>query len=129
MIGARVNGKLVTIDYVIQNGDRIEIITSQNSQRAEPRLAEDRQELPRQKIRSTQWFKQELKEDNIVKGKETLANYCKAKGIVLQDILKPEYIERGADKVRIPRLEFYIGGARTRRVEGRTGRKQAARGL
>lgn len=31
MVGARVNGKLVTIDYVIKNGDRIEIITSQNS--------------------------------------------------------------------------------------------------
>ena len=36
MVGARVNGKLVTIDYKINNGDRIEIITSQNSKGSEP---------------------------------------------------------------------------------------------
>lgn len=93
MIGARVNGKLVTIDYVIQNGDRIEVITSQNS-RGPSRdwLKIVKSSQARNKI--NQWFKQELKEDNIVKGKEMLANYCKAKGIVQSDIMKPEYIER-----------------------------------
>lgn len=40
MVGARVNGKLVPIEYEIKNGDRIEIITSQNSQEMKPRLAE-----------------------------------------------------------------------------------------
>ena len=67
MIGARVS-ELVTIDYVIQNGDRIEIITSQNSRRPSRDWLKDRQELwARNKI--TQWFKQELKEDNVSKGK------------------------------------------------------------
>ena len=38
-----------------------------------------------------QWFKQELKEDNIIKGKELISNYCKGKGIVLSEINKPEF--------------------------------------
>ncbi len=93
MIGARVNGKLVTIDYVIQNGDRIEVITSQNS-RGPSRdwLKIVKSSQARNKI--NQWFKQELKEDNIVKGKELVAAYCRAKSIVQSDIMKPEYIER-----------------------------------
>ncbi len=97
MIGARVNGKLVTIDYVIQNGDRIEVITSQNS-RGPSRdwLKIVKSSQARNKI--TQWFKQELKEDNIVKGKEMLANYCRAKSIVQSDIMRPEYIERVLSK-------------------------------
>ena len=91
MIGARVNGKLVTIDYVIQNGDRIEIITSQNSKgpsRDWLKIVKSTQA----KNKINQWFKQELKEDNIVKGKEMMQSYCKAKGLVLSDLLKPEYI-------------------------------------
>ncbi len=93
MIGARVNGKLVTIDYVIQNGDRIEIITSQNS-RGPSRDWLKIVKSSQAKNKINQWFKQELKEDNIIKGKEMLSSYCKAKGIVQSDIMKPEYISR-----------------------------------
>ena len=93
MVGARVNGRLVHIEYVIQNGDRIEIITSQNSKgpsRDWLKLVKSTQ--ARNKI--NQWFKTELKEDNILKGKEMVERYCKAKGIHFPDINKPEYQEK-----------------------------------
>ncbi len=93
MIGARVNGKLVTIDYVIQNGDRIEVITSQNS-RGPSRDWLKIVKSSQAKNKINQWFKQELKEDNIVKGKELVTAYCRAKSIVQSDIMKPEYVER-----------------------------------
>ena len=97
MIGARVNGKLVTIDYVIQNGDRIEIIASQNS-RGPSRDWLKIVKSSQAKNKINQWFKQELKEDNIVKGKEMLASYCRAKGIVQSDIMKQEYMDRVLSK-------------------------------
>ncbi|MBO4901608.1 MAG: bifunctional (p)ppGpp synthetase/guanosine-3',5'-bis(diphosphate) 3'-pyrophosphohydrolase [Lachnospiraceae bacterium] len=92
MIGARVNGKLVTIDYVINNGDRIEIITSQNSKG--PSLDWlNMVKSTQAKSKINQWFKNELKESNITKGKEMLLAYCKSKGIDTQQILKPEYMK------------------------------------
>jgi GTP pyrophosphokinase len=97
MVGARVNGKLVTIDYKIKSGDRIEIITSQNSKGpSRDWLGIVKSTQARNKI--NQWFKQELKEDNIQKGKELLTSYCKAKGIVLSDIAKPELVEKALHK-------------------------------
>ena len=93
MIGARVNGKLVTIDYVIQNGDRIEIVTSQNSKGpSRDWLALVKSTQAKNKI--NQWFKTELKEDNIIRGKDMIERYCKAKGIVFTEINKPEYMEK-----------------------------------
>ncbi len=92
MVGARVNGKLVPIDYIIQNGDRIEIITSPTSKgpsRDWLKIVKSTQ--ARNKI--NQWFKQELKEENIERGRELVQAYCKSKGIYLPDLLKPEYIE------------------------------------
>ena len=92
MVGARVNGNLVTIDYEIQNGDRIEIITSQNS-RGPSRDWLSIVKSTQAKNKINQWFRTEFKEENIVRGKEILANYCKAQGIPLPDLLKPEYME------------------------------------
>ena len=92
MIGARVNGKLVTIDYEIQNGDRIEILTSQNS-KGPSRDWLNLVKSTQAKNKINQWFKNEFKEENIVKGKEMLLAYCKAKSINISEIMKPPYME------------------------------------
>ena len=46
------------------------------------------------KNKINQWFKTELKEDNIVRGRELISNYCKAKGLVISDIVKPEIMQK-----------------------------------
>ncbi|MCI8306447.1 MAG: bifunctional (p)ppGpp synthetase/guanosine-3',5'-bis(diphosphate) 3'-pyrophosphohydrolase [Lachnospiraceae bacterium] len=92
MIGARVNGNLVTIDYQIQNGDQVEIITSNNSRgpsRDWLKLVKSTQA----KNKINQWFRAEFKEENISRGKELLAAYAKNKGIPLHEYLKNEYTE------------------------------------
>lgn len=93
MVGAKVNGKLVNIDYAIQNGDRIEIITSQNS-KGPSRDWLNIVKSTQAKNKINQWFKSELKEDNIIRGKEQVDRYCKSKSIVLSDITKPEYLDK-----------------------------------
>lgn len=93
MIGARVNGKMVNIDYKIQNGDRVEVITSNNSTGPSMdwlKIVKSTQA----KNKINQWFKQQNKEENIIKGRELIEKYCKSKNIVLSDILKPEYMEK-----------------------------------
>ena len=76
MVGAKVNGKLVPIDYVIKNGDQIEIITSQNSKGpSRDWLKVVKSTQAKNKI--NQWFRSELKEENIQHGKDLIAAYAK----------------------------------------------------
>lgn len=92
MIGARVNGKIVTFDYQVKNGDRIEVVTSQNSKGpSQGWLNLVKSSQARSKI--NQWFKNEYKEENIIKGRELLALDAKKKGYVLSELLKPEWVE------------------------------------
>lgn len=97
MIGARVNGKLVTIDYILNNGDRIEIITSQNS-KGPSRDWLNIVKSTQAKNKINQWFKNELKEENILKGKEMMQDYCKAHSIDPAKVFRPEYIHAILEK-------------------------------
>ena len=97
MVGARVNGKLVPIETELHNGDRVEIITSQNSKgpsRDWLKVVKSTQA----KNRINQWFRQELKEDNIIKGKDMLSSYAKLKGKNLGLYLKPHYMDSVKNK-------------------------------
>ena len=93
MIGARVNDKLVNIDYRLHSGDRVEIITSQNSRgpsRDWLKIAASAQ--ARNKI--NQWFRSQSKEVNLENGKDAIDRYCKSKGIDFSKLSKQEYIDK-----------------------------------
>ncbi len=86
MVGAKANGRIVTFDYVIKNGDRLDIMTSQNSKgpsRDWLKIVKSSQA----KTKINQWFRKQFKEENIVRGKEMLEQYAKKKGYNLNDLL------------------------------------------
>lgn len=92
MVGARVNGRQVPMTYELKNGDRVEIVTSQNSKGpSRDWLGIVKSAQARNKI--NQWFKQEFKEENISRGKELLLQYCKAKGYQYATYSKPELLK------------------------------------
>ena len=92
MVGAKVNDKLVPVTYQLKNGDRVDIITSQNSRgpsRDWLKICKSTQA----KNKINQWFKREQKDENIERGKDLLTSYAKSKGYNLGELTKPEYIE------------------------------------
>ena len=97
-VGAKINGKMVTIDHILENGDIIEIITSPNA--AGPSidwLKIAKSSSARNKIR--QWLKKENKTDNIDKGKDLIDKYIRKKGYDPRTLLKNAYINRAAKEL------------------------------
>ena len=92
-VGAKVNGKMVTIDYTLQNGDIVEIVTSANSSGPSVdwlRIAKSSN--ARNKIRS--WLKRENKSDTVDKGKDALDKFIRKKGLDPQVYAKSSYVNR-----------------------------------
>ena len=92
MVGAKVNGRLVPLDYEIKNGDRIEVITSQNSKGPSTDWLKNVHST-QAKNKINQWFRQAEKEENILHGKDLLAAKAKEKGIEWSKLDVKEYRE------------------------------------
>ena len=91
-VGAKINGRIVTLDAQLATGDFVEIITQQNSKgpsRDWLKIAKTSQ--AKAKIR--QFYKKELKEENIASGKQMLEYEAKRQASSLPALLKSEYVE------------------------------------
>jgi guanosine-3',5'-bis(diphosphate) 3'-pyrophosphohydrolase len=92
-IGAKANGKIVPLDYQLQTGDIVEILTTQSSSHGPSRdwLKVVKTNQARNKIR--QWFKKERREENIEKGREMLDREAKRQGYTLSQLVRNEWVE------------------------------------
>ena len=84
MVGAKVNGRIVSLDYIVKTGEVIEVLTSNASEGPKRDwLKIVKTSEARNKIRS--WFKKEKREENIIEGKAELEKEFKRNGIVLDE--------------------------------------------
>ncbi|HBR02442.1 MAG TPA: (p)ppGpp synthetase [Ruminiclostridium sp.] len=104
MIGAKINGRIVTLDYELKNGDIIEIITSGASNgpsRDWLKIAKTSQ--ARNKI--NQWFKKEKREENVEQGKDVFEKEIKKIGLTMSQVLKSDYLENVLKKYNFHNIE------------------------
>ncbi len=91
MVGAKVNGRIVTYDYVLQNGDIVEIRTSKSA----PGPSRDWLNLVKSgsaRTKIKQWYKKERREENIFRGREMLEDELKHNELTLEDVSDEELI-------------------------------------
>ncbi|MDO4860026.1 MAG: bifunctional (p)ppGpp synthetase/guanosine-3',5'-bis(diphosphate) 3'-pyrophosphohydrolase [Bacillota bacterium] len=99
-VGAKVNGKMVTIDHVLDNGDIVEIVTSANSSGPSiDWLKIAKSSTARSKIRS--WLKKQNSSDTVDKGKDMIDKYVRRKGQDPQQVLKSTFINRAMKELKI----------------------------
>ncbi|MDY6011575.1 bifunctional (p)ppGpp synthetase/guanosine-3',5'-bis(diphosphate) 3'-pyrophosphohydrolase [Clostridium sp.] len=103
-VGAKVNGKIVPLDYKLKTGEIVEIITSKAAKGPNMdwlNIAKSNQ--AKSKIR--QWFKKVKKEENIEKGKELLEKELKKQNVSYNDIAKGDVYERMMKRHNIHQIE------------------------
>lgn len=122
-VGGKINGKIVPITTELSNGDVVEILTNQNSKGpSRDWLLHIKTSNARSKIR--QFFKSELKEENIRVGKAILEQAVKARNLNISKILKEEYLQEIAKSIMIEELDVLYAeiGAGSLSANGIVGR-------
>lgn len=103
-VGAKVNGKIVPLDYTLKTGEIVEILTSSNAKGPNMdwlNIAKSNQA----KSKIKQWFKKAKKEENILKGKDLLDRELKKQGVNYGDIAKGDFYERLVKRYNIHNMD------------------------
>lgn len=109
MVGAKVNGKIVTLDYTLKNGDIIEVLTTSTvhgPSRDWLKIVKSSQA----KNKINQWFKKEKREENIIRGKENIEKELKKQGITFNQLFKTEWVDQILKKFNFNTLEDMYAG-------------------
>lgn len=108
-IGAKVNGKMVPLDYKLSNGDIIEIITSAHSNGpSRDWLNIVKSTQAKNKIR--QWFKKERRDENIARGKELLEKEAKRQGYDIYQLIKYDFMPALLKRMSFSTIEDLYAG-------------------
>jgi GTP pyrophosphokinase len=103
-IGAKVNGKIVPLDYKLKNGDIVEIITSAHSNGpSRDWLQFVKSTQAKNKIR--QWFKKERREENINRGKEMLEKEAKRQGYDIYQLINQDFMDNLLKKLSFQNID------------------------
>ncbi len=133
-VGAKVNGRIATLETQLQNGDIVEIMTNKSSGPSPDWLAVVRTGVAKNRIR--QWLKKERRGEALDLGREALERECRRQGLHPSDVLRPEALAEVATRFSFPDTEEMLaavgfGGASAAQVIGRIrdlARRRAAAG-
>ncbi len=108
-VGAKVDGRIVPLDYKLKNGNIVEIITSASSTGpSRDWLKTVKSSQAKSKIR--QWFKREARDSDIDKGREMLEKEIKRQGYKLTEMLKDDWLQNAADKLSVGSVDDMYAG-------------------
>ena len=108
-VGAKVDGRIVPIDYKLKNGNIVDIITSaSNTGPSRDWLKIVKSSQAKTKIR--QWFKKEDRDANIIKGKDMLEKEVKRQGYKLTEMLKEDWLKSIFNKLSISNVDDLYAG-------------------
>ncbi|MCF6138060.1 RelA/SpoT family protein [Pseudalkalibacillus berkeleyi] len=103
-IGAKINGKMVPLDYKLKTGDIVEVLTSKHSYGpSQDWLKLTQSSHAKNKIR--QWFKKEKREENVAKGKDMIEKEVKSNGFELKEVFTSDNLEKVAEKYNFSNIE------------------------